>query len=289
MMRRLCIIGVGLIGGSAALAARDRQLCGEIVGIDPDAGNLSRALELGVIDRGSTAPNEWVRDADFVLLAVPVGSLRSVLDTLKPLWSDGTVYTDAGSTKMSVVDNLRQCYGEVPANFVPGHPIAGAEQSGVEAAQSELYFGKRVILTPGPGCDPGCLRAVTSFWSAIGANVALMEPDHHDAVLAATSHLPHVLAFTLAHLLGAKDAQQEIFQYASGGFRDFTRIASSDPTMWLDICLANRSHILPLIEEFCAELGAFAHSLQAGSSEEVFDFLASAREARQRFLARLEG
>jgi len=288
MIRRLCIIGVGLIGGSAALAARERGLCDEIVGVDRDQGNLAKALGLGVIDCGSAVVEEAAVGADFVLIAVPVGSVAGVFKSLKPVWSDDTVYTDVGSTKSSVVDALRQCLGKMPANFVPGHPIAGAERSGVVASTSNLYTGKRVILTPGPDCDAGCLQAVTLFWSSLGAKVALMEPEHHDAVLAATSHLPHVLAYTLVHLLGRKDEQEEIFQYAAGGFRDFTRIASSDPTMWLDICFANEAHVLPLIDEFRAELDVFAGSLRARNAEDVYQFLATAREARQRFLVRME-
>lgn len=288
MIGRLCVVGLGLIGGSAARAARLHGLSTEIVGVDPDPGNLARALELGVIDSGSRDLADYATEADLVLLAVPVGAFARVFDELRGRWSAAAVYTDAASTKCSVIEDLRRSHGLIPRNFVPGHPIAGAEQSGVDAANPKLYEGRRVILTPGPECDPRALDTVRTFWTGIGARVALMQPDQHDAVLAATSHLPHVLAYTLTHLLGAKDEQQEIFQYAAGGLRDFSRIASSDPTMWRDICLANRANILPLIDEFRAELDRFADFLRDGSAEQTFEFLAVSRAARQRFLARMD-
>ncbi len=285
---RLCIIGVGLIGGSIAKAARKHGLCREIVGVDSDAGNLQSARLEGVIDIAAANIPEGAANADMVVIATPVGAFETVFDALRPVWSEPAVYTDAGSTKQNVIEAARSLFGEVPSNFVPGHPIAGAERSGVEAATDDLYAGKRVILTPLPGTDIGALERVENFWSAMGANVSSMEPSHHDEVLAATSHLPHVLAFTLTHMLGRMDEQQEIFRYAAGGFRDFTRIASSDPKMWLDICLANREHIIPLISRLGNELKDVAALMQNRSAEELFEYFAEARNARQRYLNQLE-
>ncbi|MBM4201001.1 MAG: prephenate dehydrogenase/arogenate dehydrogenase family protein [Gammaproteobacteria bacterium] len=287
MIERLCVIGVGLIGGSVARAARACGICGEFIGIDRDPENLVRALALGVIDRGS-ADVALAAEADFVVIAVPVGAWAAVCADLKAVWSDTAVYTDVGSTKLSVIAGCRAVFGTMPPNFVPGHPIAGAERSGVGAATADLYAGKRVILTPDAETDSGALARASAFWQALGAKVSLMDPAHHDEVLAATSHLPHVLAFTLVHLLGRKDEQGEIFQYAAGGFRDFTRIAASDPDMWLDICLANSEHILSLIGAFGAELAEFANCLEQRDAGRLRHFLSNAREARQRSIERMD-
>ncbi|MDD5033757.1 MAG: prephenate dehydrogenase/arogenate dehydrogenase family protein [Methylococcaceae bacterium] len=286
MINRLCIIGVGLIGGSIAKAARKQGLCREIMGVDADGENLSKALEMGVIDAGFgvEATGDASQGADWVVIATPVGALGRIFEELKPIWSEQAVYTDVGSTKHSVIEAARQVFGTVPANFVPGHPIAGAERSGVEAANCELYRGKRVILTPLPETAPDALRRIEHWWTAIGAKVSLMDPIHHDQVFAATSHLPHVLAYALVHMLGRKDEQQEIFQYAGAGFRDFTRIASSSPQMWRDVCLLNRGQILPLIEELQQELTVLSALMNEDSAERLGEYFTEARNARQRFL-----
>jgi prephenate dehydrogenase len=288
MIERLCVIGVGLIGGSIACAARRKGLCRQIVGVDADGANLLRALDLGVIDAACADAGEGAAGADWVMIATPVGAFESVFTALRPVWSEQAIYSDAGSTKHSVLEAARRVFGSVPPNFVPGHPIAGAERSGVEAATGDLYQGKRVILTPLPVTNPLAVQRVEAFWQAIGAKVSWMAPDHHDEVLAATSHLPHVLAYALVHMLGRKNEQQEIFQYAAGGFRDFTRIASSDPRMWLDICMANQDHIAPLIGQLCDELKRVREMLESRSAAELFEFFANARAARQRFLDQLE-
>lgn len=290
MIDRLCVIGVGLIGGSIARAARERGLCREIVGVDADAENLAKALELGVIGSGFDAGQAGAiaraaQGADWVVIATPVGALRQVCEALAPVWSAHAVYTDVGSTKQSAAQAVGQVFGAVPANFVPGHPIAGAERSGAAAADGGLYQDKRVILTPLPETDGAVLGRVEAFWAAIGAKVSLMTPEHHDEVFAATSHLPHVLAYALVHMLGRKDEQQEIFQYAGAGFRDFTRIASSSPRMWQDICLLNRRQILPLIEELRQELDGLAGLMGGDSAENLLAYFTEARDARQRYLA----
>jgi prephenate dehydrogenase len=288
MIERLCIIGVGLIGGSVARAARAKRLCHEIVGVDADTDNLQRALERGVIDIGFSDAKQGAANADLVMIATPVGTFDAIFDALKAVWSSRAVITDAGSTKCNVIESAERVFGEVPDNFVPGHPIAGAERSGVDASTDDLYHGKRVILTPLNNTSPQALKQVEHFWRGMGAKVSKMEPAHHDEVLAATSHLPHVLAFTLTYMLGKKDEQREIFQYAAGGFRDFTRIASSDPKMWLDICLANRQEIVSLIHQFREELSVAAGLISRGAADELYALFADARNARQRFLDQLE-
>ena len=288
MIERLCVIGVGLIGGSVARAARREGLCREIVGVDASADNLAKAFELGVIDAGYTDVARGTVDADLIVIATPVGAFAPVFDALRQVWNERAIVTDTGSTKQSVVDAMMASMGRLPLNFVPGHPIAGAEKSGVEAATDDLYRGKRVILTPLPQTDVQAVAKVERFWQAVGARVSCMDPKHHDEVLAATSHLPHVLAFALVHMLGRKDEQQEIFQYAAGGFRDFSRIASSDPRMWLDICQANRASIEGLIGQYVEELQQLASMLSRGAGDELFTLFSEARDARQRFLDQLD-
>jgi prephenate dehydrogenase len=286
MIRRLCVIGVGLIGGS--VARRARGFCAEIVGVDADPDNLSRAETLGVIDRGCAGLEQGVDAADFVLIATPVGAIEALLRELRPVWRPDCVYTDAGSTKGNVVEAARRVFGKTPPNFIPGHPIAGAERSGVEAADAGLFEGKRVILTPLPDSAPEALARVEAFWRHLGARLERMEVGHHDEVLAATSHLPHVLAFTLARMLGRKDDEAEIFRYAAGGFRDFTRIASSDPKMWLDICRANREPLLALLDDFEAALREVAGLIRDGDAERLYACFSEARAARERFLQSTE-
>ena len=288
MIRRLCLIGVGLIGGSLSLALKEKGLVGTIVGFDTDFRNLSQALELGVIDLAADTADQAVAGADWVVIATPVGALGRVFAELQPHWRDDWTVTDTGSTKLDVVDAATRVFGGVPANFVPGHPIAGAELSGAGAARADLFERRRVILTPVERTDRSVLHKVEQCWLAIGALVSEMAPAHHDEVLAATSHLPHVLAFVLTEMLGRKDEQQEIFQYAAGGFRDFTRIASSDPRMWLDICLANRQQLLPLLEEYREALRIAGQLIQSEKAEELLALFSDARNARQRFLDQLE-
>ncbi|MDF9391648.1 MULTISPECIES: prephenate dehydrogenase [Methylococcus] len=282
MSRRLCVIGVGLIGGSAA--RRARGLFGEIIGVDADSDNLEQAEALGVIDRGCDHPEQGAETADFVLIATPVGAIEPLFRGLQPVWRSDCVYTDVGSTKGNVIEAARRVFGKVPGNFIPGHPIAGAERSGVEAADSGLFEGKRVILTPLPDSAPEALARVEEFWTYLGAKVEQMEAGRHDEVLAATSHLPHVLAFTLARMLGRKDEQAEIFRYAAGGFRDFTRIASSDPRMWLDICRANREPLLQLLGEYETALREVAALIRSDDAGRLYACFSEARSAREKFL-----
>lgn len=286
MFNKLCIIGVGLIGGSVARAARQKNLCQEIVGFGrkQDQDNLDKAKQLNVIDAYNFDLQLAVQDADCVLIATPVGAIENVFRQLKECWSTNTIYTDVGSTKQSVIEAANKVFGCVPENFVPTHPIAGAEKNGVEAAKSDLYTQKRLILTPVDNTAISASNKISLFWQQLGAEVSLMSVEHHDAVLAATSHLPHILAYALVDLLGRKDEQDEIFKFAAGGFRDFTRIASSDPTMWQDICLANKNEIVPLMKQLEQELGMLARMLENNEKEQLFNTFVNAKNARQRFL-----
>lgn len=284
MIERLALIGTGLIGGSITLAARKAGFVHQISGFDQNPEHLENALTAGIIDHAAFSIEEVVRHADLIVIAVPVGAIPAVLAELRPFWNPDAVYTDVGSTKLNVIESLVSIFGFVPENFVPGHPIAGLEQSGPKAATPSLFEKKRVILTPTLETRAEALSRVVLLWEALGARVSEMEPGQHDEILAATSHLPHVLAFALTDMLGTKDETVQIFKYAAGGFRDFSRIASSDPRMWRDICLANRDALVPLIQEYCAVLSRTAAMLQSGDAIELQERFAHARNARQRFL-----
>ncbi|MEJ2397455.1 MAG: prephenate dehydrogenase/arogenate dehydrogenase family protein [Gammaproteobacteria bacterium] len=280
---KLCIIGVGLIGGSVARALRESNCVDSIVGVGRNLENLQRAEVLGVIDAYQQDPARAVEDADIVLLAVPLGAMRTVFEQIRPHLAAHTVVTDVGSAKQSVIEAASQVFNGLPASFVPGHPIAGTEKSGVDAAFAELFQHRRVILTPLAETDSSALEKITLLWQACGAQVTEMEPVHHDAVLAATSHLPHMLAFALVDTLARMDDSQEIFDYAAGGFRDFTRIASSDPLMWHDICLANREQLVKAMRAFSDDLHRLCDAMEQGDSEFLKTTFTRAKTARDKF------
>lgn len=285
---RLCVIGVGLIGGSLALALRRAGIVDEIVGCGRNQANLRRAQELGVVDRYSTNPAMAVADADVVVIGVPLGSVRSVLTTIRDALDPATVVTDVGSAKRCVIDAAEATFGHMPARFVPGHPVAGTEKSGVEAAFADLFQNRRVILTPLALTDPQAVSTVSALWESAGAEVISMSADHHDRMLAATSHLPHLLAFGLVDTLARWDGGEDVFRYAAGGFRDFTRIASSDPIMWRDICIANRKALLEALEHYSEGLGMLTdlvRRLDAQGLEQVFR---NAKDVRDQYLPLLE-
>lgn len=283
MIERLCIIGVGLIGGSLARALKRAGACGEVVGCGRDEASLQRAIELGVIDRYYTDPAAATKGADVVVLAVPLGMMEPVMRVIAPGVRESTVITDVGSAKASVVAAAEAAFGRVPARFVPGHPIAGTERSGVEASFAELFQGRRVILTPLATTDRAAHATIRAMWEQTGADVMDMEMKHHDEVLAATSHLPHVLAFALVDTLARMQEKAEIFRYAAGGFRDFTRIASSDPFMWRDICLANREAVVTMLDHFSADLAALRDAIARKDHEAIAELFARAKAARDRF------
>lgn len=284
MIERLCVIGVGLIGGSLARAVREAGFCQEVVGAGRNPQNLQTAVDLGVIDRYETDLGKAVAGADMVLVSVPLGAMAAVFAAINGHLAEHAVLTDAGSAKGSVIDAVRQAFGGLPTSFVPGHPIAGTEQSGVEASFASLYRGRRVVLTPLPETDSHALDRVRDMWEAAGAEVTEMDPVHHDAVLAATSHLPHVLAYALVESLARLSDGDEVFKYAAGGFRDFTRIASSDPVMWRDICLANGDAIQLMIEHFVADLQELTSAIENRDGQQLLDIFSSAKTARDRYV-----
>ncbi len=280
LIHRLCIIGVGLIGGSLARALRQAGEVGEVIGCGRNEDNLRAAIRLGVVDRYYTDPVDAVAGADVVVMAVPLGAMEPVLRAIAPHLAPGCVVTDVGSAKGSVVADVERVYGYMSPNFVPGHPIAGTEKSGVEASFATLFHGRRVILTPVAGTTAVAHHLVRRMWELTGAEVVDMDVRHHDAVLAATSHLPHMLAYTLVDTLARLDDRAEIFRYAAGGFRDFTRIASSDPRMWHDICVANREQLLKMIELFGADLERLATAIRNDDRAAVLATFERAKTAR---------
>lgn len=283
MINRLCIVGVGLIGGSLARALRAAGKVGEIVGTSRNAAHLQQAVDLGVVDRFETDLAKAVQGADLVFVSVPLGAMHGIFSALKNVLDDSAVVTDAGSAKACVVKDITDVFGLLPTWFVPGHPIAGTEKSGVDASFAELYQGRRVILTPMEETDAIAIEKVRSMWQAAGATVTDMSVEHHDEVLAATSHLPHVLAFSLVESLARMSDQREIFEYAAGGFRDFTRIASSDPVMWRDICLANRDALLKMMQRFQGDLDVMAEAIRSGDSDTIETMFSDAKAARDGF------
>ncbi len=284
MIQRLTVIGVGLIGGSLARALRRAGVVGEVVGCGRSRDNLQRARELGVIDRYYQDPAQAVTDADLVFIAVPLGAMATTFAAIRDHLAPGAILTDGGSVKGSVVADARQVFGHLPPRFVPGHPIAGTEQSGVDASFAELYRNRRVILTPLPDTDPAATAQVQAMWEACGAEVTQMAVDHHDEVLAATSHLPHLLAYGLVDSLARLRENDEIFRYAAGGFRDFTRIASSHPIMWRDICLANRQALGQMLARFQRELAELAADVEGGDGEALLEVFERAKAARDRYV-----
>lgn len=280
MIERLAIIGVGLIGSSLALALRQVGAVGEVVGYGRNQGNLARGVELGVIDRFESSIAATVEDADMVVIAVPMGAMRAVFAEIAGNLRDDAVVTDVGSSKAAVVEAAQATLGKDMARFVPGHPIAGTEKSGVEAGFASLFQGRRVILTPIAQTDTRATARVDAMWRECGADIEYLEVKHHDKVLAATSHLPHMLAFALVHQLSNLNEHEEIFRYAAGGFRDFTRIASSDPVMWRDVCIANGEALTGLIEQFQAELDRVTRAIGDGDADELLRLFSRAKSER---------
>ncbi|HEX7028729.1 MAG TPA: prephenate dehydrogenase/arogenate dehydrogenase family protein [Gammaproteobacteria bacterium] len=283
MIKHLSIIGVGLIGGSLALALKQAGYCRRITGVGRDAARLQGAVAAGVIDDFETDFAAGVKDADMVLVAVPLNSCAEVFEKIRGHLKAGAVLTDAASAKASVIDDARRAFGKVPACFVPGHPIAGTEKSGYEAALTDLFQRRRVILTPLADTDPDAVARVREMWEAAGAIVELTAVEHHDRVLAATSHLPHMLAFGLVDSLAKQDNVEEIFRFAAGGFRDFTRIAGADPVMWRDICLRNRDAILQAIRLYQADLNELVAAIETGDGETLLKIFGRAKAARDKF------
>ncbi|HIL93302.1 MAG TPA: prephenate dehydrogenase/arogenate dehydrogenase family protein [Cycloclasticus sp.] len=285
MFNTLCIVGVGLIGGSIARASKKHGLCKEIVGVGRNEQHLQKAVELGVIDRYDLSISSAAKGADAVVVCSPVGSFQSVFRELKKTWSASCLYTDVGSTKESVIAALTSVFGVLPRNFVPAHPIAGSENNGVEASRGDLFEGKRAIITPTDSTSNEHELSCRTWWQKMGAVVSSMDAQHHDEVFAATSHLPHVLAFSLVELLKNKQDEREIFEYAAGGFKDFTRIASSDPDMWSDICLANGRQLVAVMNELQELNQTIVGLIENQDKQGLNDIFKSAQAAREYYLS----
>ncbi len=284
MINKLVIIGVGLIGGSFALALREAGLVREVAGVGRSAENLSAALGMYVIDASVTDPAQAVQGADVVLLAVPVGQLEAILAAIAPHLGTNTVVTDVGSTKQDVVVLARRHFGTHFPRFVPGHPIAGAEKSGVKAARGDLFRERNVVLTPLPETDAAAIDLIARLWQDCGAKVSQMQPADHDMLFAAVSHLPHMLAFALVDYIAGQANAEQLFGFAASGFRDFTRIAGSSPEMWRDICLANRDALLQQMGDYEKELAQIKALIAAGDGVGLQALFGRARDARQKYL-----
>jgi prephenate dehydrogenase len=285
---KVALVGVGLIGGSFALALKEAGAVRRVLGVGRSAANIYRAEELKIIDAAGEFDRETFGDADLVLLAMPVGQMKDVMRAIAPLVGGRTVVTDAGSTKEDVVGFARNQLRGSLARFVPGHPIAGTEKSGADAAFASLYRGRKVVLTPLKGTERRALALVRKAWEACGAEVFILEPREHDAVLATVSHLPHVLAFALVDQVARHRDAKRLFSYAAGGFRDFTRIASSHPEMWRDICIANRKALLAEVKRYGQGLERVRKMLERGDAAALEALFARARGARERWLKNRE-
>ena len=283
-MRRLktvAIVGVGLIGGSFALAMRRAGAVARVVGVDRDAQALERAAALGVIDTAAESASEAAAGADLVFVSVPVRAMGPVLHDVALGLGPGGVVTDAGSTKADVVRTAAEELRSRLPQFVPGHPIAGRESSGVEAATADLFKGARVVLTPGPDTAPDATALVRSCWEACGARATEMPAEAHDRIFASVSHLPHLLAFALVSEIVSRPDAAELLSFAAGGFRDFTRIAASSPEMWRDIALANREALLDEMDRYTARVAVFRELVARGDGPGLQRLMAEARNARR--------
>lgn len=283
MINHLCVIGVGLIGGSLALALKKAGYVKQVTGMGRSLENLQKAKELGVIDQYETNYAKVIPHADMVFVAVPIGAMTDVFKKIEPHLHKHTIVTDGGSAKHKIIDEATNIFGLKVNQFVPGHPIAGTEKSGAEAAFDSLYTDRRVILTPLEKNSLEDVKKVRSMWEKAGAEVDEMGARHHDLVLAGTSHLPHVLAFALVDCLNNVDDVDEIFKYAAGGFRDFTRIASSDPVMWRDICINNSEAILAMMQNYQQDIDNLKKAIQESNSDELLKIFSNAKKARDSF------
>jgi prephenate dehydrogenase len=281
MLNKVALIGTGLIGGSFALGLKQAQAVHEIAGVERSADVLARAKELGIIDTMAVSLADAVIGADLVMIAAPVAQTEAILSAIAPHLLAGTIVTDAGSTKSDVVHAARRALGAKIAQFVPGHPIAGRESNGPDAAIAHLYKGKKVVLTPLSENTPEDVARVASAWEACGAIIHRLSAEQHDRVFAAVSHLPHLLAYALVDDIANKPHADLLFQYAASGFRDFTRIAASSPEMWRDISLANQTALLGELDAYLAQLQRMRAALATGDGAALEAIYANAQRARQ--------
>ncbi len=282
IVEKLAIVGTGLIGGSFALALKQAGAVREVLGVGRNPERLAVARELGLIDRGVDWPE--AAQADCILLALPVGETGAVLNNLAPLLKTGAIVTDAGSTKASVVEAARAALGGRFADFVPGHPIAGSEQSGPGAARADLFRGRRVVLTPLAATRVDAVATVRALWEAAGAQVDMLEAGLHDRIFAAVSHLPHLAAFALVDELAQRADGDTYFRFAASGFRDFTRIAGSSPEMWRDIALANREALLAELDAYLDALRTLRQAVSDENAAGLLEIFSRARNARENWI-----
>lgn len=284
MFNKVYLVGVGLINASLAKDLKHHKLAKSIVGIGRDVNRLSEAQSLGIIDGYQLLQSVDVSDADIIVVGVPVGKIKDTFSILKPSLKAETILTDVGSSKANIVNAALEVFGELPVNFVPGHPIAGSEQSGFECSLENLYKNRKVILTPTEKTLESASNMVTKMWERVGANVDLMSAEKHDAILSATSHLPHIVAYNLVNYLGQREDAESVFNYAAGGFYDFTRIASSDPTMWTDVCVANKHEIINSIDGFVASLNELKQKIVEQDISAIFTSFDQAKQLRDKNL-----
>ncbi|NPU13547.1 prephenate/arogenate dehydrogenase family protein [Bradyrhizobium sp. 83012] len=279
---RVALIGFGLIGGSIARAAKLQGVAGEIVTTARSEKTRARVTELGIVDRVVASNAEAVKDADLVILCIPVGACGPVAAEIAPHLKPGAVVSDVGSVKGAIVRDMAP---HLPAHvhFVPAHPVAGTENSGPDSGFAELFINRWCILTPPDGVDTGAIDRLRAFWAALGAKVEIMTPDHHDRVLAITSHLPHLIAYTIVGTADelAQVTESEVIKFSAGGFRDFTRIAASDPTMWRDIFLSNKDAVLDMLGTFTEDLSKLTRAIRRGDGEALFDHFTRTRAIRR--------
>jgi prephenate dehydrogenase len=288
LFRKVAIFGVGLIGGSFALALKKAGAVEHVVGVGRSQRSLERAVELGIIDAFATSPPQAVAGADLVLIAAPVAQTGAILAAIRPHLEPGTVVTDAGSTKTDVVAAARAALGERIGCFVPGHPIAGREQNGPDAALVDLYVGKKVVLAALPENDPADVERVAQAWRLCGAVIHALSAEEHDKVFAAVSHLPHLLAYALVDDIARKPHAALLFQYAASGFRDFTRIAGSSPEMWRDITLANQPAMLAELDAYLVQLGQLRTMLAERDGAAIEAVYTNAQQARHDWISTIE-
>jgi cyclohexadieny/prephenate dehydrogenase len=279
---RIALIGFGLIGGSIARAARAQGLAGEIVTTARSAKTRARVEELGIVDRVIETNAEAVKDADLVILCIPVGACGPVAEEIASHLKPGAIVSDVGSVKGAVVRDMAP-YLPDNVHFIPAHPVAGTEHSGPDSGFAELFIDRWCILTPPEGADPDAVEKLRAFWAGLGARVEIMTPDHHDMVLAITSHLPHLIAYTI---VGTADelegvTQSEVLKFSAGGFRDFTRIAASDPTMWRDVFLTNKDAVLEMLGTFNEDLSKLTRAIRRGDGEALFEHFSRTRAIRR--------
>lgn len=283
-INKLAVIGIGLIGGSFALALKQSGAVERISGVGRDPDHLALALARGVVDEITRSPIEAVRNADLVLIATPVSQTAGILSEIATALKPESIIIDAGSTKLDIVKAARATLLSMFPRFVPGHPIAGAEASGVGAARAELFCGRQVVLTPEPDTGAAALQRVREIWQICGAEVSLLDAESHDAIFAAVSHLPHLLAFALVDLLAKRSNAAQLFSFCGSGFRDFTRIAGSSPEMWRDIVLSNRHSLLRELASYRGELAELERLIAAGDATAIAELFADARDTRNRLV-----